>query len=81
MEEYKHIITGAELVAHPDAFPDDAIAGMEVVLTEEQYEILGVQLHAITQADIAEDESLTERGLVEGDIIEIVAEGKESATE
>jgi hypothetical protein len=67
----KHIITNGDLITHPEFFADDAMAGQEVVLSYEDLAILGLQVHTITDEDLQNNPDWKNKGLVEGDQIEI----------
>lgn len=66
----QHIITEQELAAHPEVFPEGAIQGERIDLTDQQLEVLGLELHMVNAADLVNDPSYTRLGLTDGDIIE-----------
>lgn len=66
----KHIITAPDLELHADLFPEDAIVGQEVELSEEALTALGLEIHTITDFDISEAGAFHDMGFVVGDKIE-----------
>lgn len=71
MENFPHIITEEDLKNHADIFPVDAIIGMEIQLSENDYAELGLELHRLTEEDLQTNESFTRLGLIVGDLVEI----------
>ncbi len=67
---FKHIITEGDLITHGELFEDDAVSGQEVELTTEDYTILGLELHTVTEEDIAIGGQYNGFGFVPGDQLE-----------
>lgn len=78
---FKHIITNGDLVTRQELFPEDAVAGQEIELTDEQYAELGLKLHILTQEDIDSNEKYAGFGFIPGDQIEIPLVVEEESNE
>lgn len=67
---YKHIVTEEDLENYPDVFDETTIVGQEVELSDEEYGMIGMELHTITADEIEEGGKYYGFGFVAGEKIE-----------